>query len=94
MERARRQRAAKRALREALDAEAEDRRDRERRELWEREGMRLTWAEYVAGELLPTAQKVMAKLAGFEDSQIAYSIVRANHFMRTTPLFQWLNHIR
>jgi len=27
--------------------------------------------EYVEGEVLPTAQKVMAKLAGFEDSQIA-----------------------
>src|SRR3569832_1415384 len=57
--------------------------------------------QYVEGELLPTAQKVMAKLAGFEDSQIAmyllrlsYSIVRANHFMRTTPLFQWLNHAK
>ena len=57
--------------------------------------------EYVENELLPTAQKVMAKLANFEDSQTAmyllrlsYSIVRANHFMRTTPLPQWLSHAK
>ena len=38
----------------------------------------------------------MAKLAEFEDPQAAmyllrlsYGIVRANHFMRTTPLSQW-----
>lgn len=46
----RRQRAAKRALRAALDAESEDRRRREQHDLWKREGMRLTWTEYVAGE--------------------------------------------
>jgi hypothetical protein len=46
----RRQRAAKRAQRAALDAEAEDQRRRERDDLWKREGTRLTWAEYVAGE--------------------------------------------
>lgn len=45
-----RQRAAKRALRSALDAEADDRRRRERDERWKREGTRLSWAEYVAGE--------------------------------------------
>src|SRR3569832_1820498 len=57
--------------------------------------------QYVEGELLPTAQKVMAKLTAFEDSQIAmyllrlsYSIVRASYFMRTTPLFQRLNHAK
>ncbi|MEZ0064313.1 hypothetical protein ABIA32_000291 [Streptacidiphilus sp. MAP12-20] len=44
------QRAAKRALRAALDAEAEDQRKRERRDLWQREGMCLSWEEYVAGE--------------------------------------------
>ena len=40
--------------------------------------------------------KVMAQLAEFEDSQAAmyllrlsYGIVRATHFMRTTPLPQW-----
>ena len=36
----------------------------------------------------------MSKLAAFEDPQAAmyllpYGIVRANHFMRTTPLPQW-----
>ena len=35
-----RQRAAKRALRSALEAEADDRRRRERDEQWEREGTR------------------------------------------------------
>ncbi|MBQ0852898.1 hypothetical protein J8N05_32530 [Streptomyces sp. BH-SS-21] len=45
-----RQRAAKCALRSALEAEADDRRRRERDEQWKREGTRLTWAEYAAGE--------------------------------------------
>lgn len=45
-----RQRAAKRALRSALEAEAGDRRRRERDERWKREGTCLSWAEYVAGE--------------------------------------------
>lgn len=49
-EQQRRQRAEKRALRNALEAEAEDQRQRERAELWERERMRLSWEEYVAGE--------------------------------------------
>jgi len=51
---------------------------------------------YVEGKLLSGTVKVMAKLAEFEDPQaamyllrISYSIVRANHFMRTTPLPQW-----
>lgn len=44
------QRAAKRALRAALDAEAEDQQRRERSELWRREGRRLSWEEYKAGE--------------------------------------------
>jgi hypothetical protein len=51
--------------------------------------------------LLPTAIKVIEKLASFEDSQVSmyflrlsYGIVRANHFMRTTPLFQWLDHAK
>ena len=53
-------------------------------------------ASHVEGKLLATAMKVMAKLAVFEDAQAAmyllrlsYGIVRANHFMRTTPLRQW-----
>ena len=51
---------------------------------------------YVEGKLLANSVKVMSKLAEFEDSQAAmyllrlsYGIVRANHFMRTTPLPQW-----
>ncbi|MEV6530486.1 hypothetical protein AB0M86_12950 [Streptomyces sp. NPDC051639] len=45
-----RQRAAKRALRSALDAEADDRRRRAQDERWKREGTRLSWADYVAGK--------------------------------------------
>jgi hypothetical protein len=46
----RQQRAAKRAQKKALEAEAEDQRQRERSERWEREHTRLTWEEFVAGE--------------------------------------------
>lgn len=46
----RRQRAAKRAVRAALEAEAEEQRQREKHDRWEREGKRLSWAEYEAGE--------------------------------------------
>ena len=53
-------------------------------------------AEYVEGKMIDGTVKVMAKLAEFEDAQAAmyllrlsYGIVRANHFMRTTPLPQW-----
>ena len=53
-------------------------------------------SDYVEGKLLDNSVKVMSKLAEFEDSQAAmyllrlsYGIVRANHFMRTTPLPQW-----
>ncbi|WP_269857920.1 hypothetical protein [Streptomyces sp. RPT161] len=46
----RQQRAAARARREALEAEERDRRDTERREMWQREGMYLSWEEYQAGE--------------------------------------------
>ena len=53
-------------------------------------------SRYVKGKLLDGTIKVMAKLAEFEDPQAAmyllrlsYGIVRANHFMRTTPLPQW-----
>lgn len=51
---------------------------------------------FVKGKLLASSTKVMAKLAEFDDTQAAmyllrlsYGIVRANHFMRTTPLCQW-----
>ena len=53
-------------------------------------------SNYVQGKLLASSVKVMSKLAEFEDTQAAmyllrlsYGIVRANHFMRTTPLPQW-----
>ena len=53
-------------------------------------------AAYVQGKMLAGTVKVMTKLAEFDDSQAAmyllrlsYGIVRANHFMRTTPLAQW-----
>ncbi|MFF7812929.1 hypothetical protein ACFZCF_13610 [Streptomyces sp. NPDC007945] len=46
----RQRRAAARARKKALEAEEQDRRDTARRELWAREGTRLTWAEFEAGE--------------------------------------------
>lgn len=53
-------------------------------------------AKFVEGKLMSGTLKVMAKLAAFEDPQVAmyllrisYGIVRANYFMRTTPLSQW-----
>ena len=53
-------------------------------------------SNFVSGKLLTNSTKVMAKLAEFDDPQAAmyllrlsYGIVRANHFMRTTPLPQW-----
>ncbi len=53
-------------------------------------------SQHVKNKLMTTAAKVMAKLVEFDDSQAAmyllrlsYGIVRANHFMRTTPLPQW-----
>jgi hypothetical protein len=53
-------------------------------------------SDYIEGKLLARSVKVMSKLAEFEDAQAAmyllrlsYGIVRANHFMRTTPLPQW-----
>ena len=55
-------------------------------------------ADFVQARLLQPCDSVMSKLADFEDTQAAmyllrlsYGIVRANHFMRTTPLHQWAN---
>ena len=49
--------------------------------------------KYVEDRLIASTTKVMAKLVEFDDSQAAmyllrlsYGIVRANHFMRTTPM--------
>src|SRR5829696_1875553 len=56
-------------------------------------------SDYVERELLPTTRSVAQKLADFDDPQAAlyllrlsYGIIRANHFMRTTPLGQWTKH--
>ena len=56
-------------------------------------------ANYVKDGLLPATEKVTTKLSQFEDSQsamyllrLSYGIIRANHFMRTTPLAQWSKH--
>jgi len=53
-------------------------------------------SDFVEKKLLGRLQQTIAKLVDFEDSQgamfllrVSYSIVRAVHFMRTTPLDQW-----
>jgi hypothetical protein len=53
-------------------------------------------SEFVEKKLLGRLQNTVNKLVDFEDSQaalyllrVSYSIVRAVHFMRTTPLPQW-----
>ena len=52
--------------------------------------------EYVGKKLIGRLQTTISQLVNFEDSQaafyllrISFSIVRAVHFMRTTPLPQW-----
>jgi hypothetical protein len=51
-------------------------------------------SKFVEGDLIEKLTNTVAKLVAFEDSQayllrVSYSIVRAVHFMRTTPLRQW-----
>ena len=53
-------------------------------------------SEFVRTKLLGRLSETVEKLVGFEDTQaatyllrVSYSIVRAVHFMRTTPLRQW-----
>src|SRR5438270_12451616 len=53
--------------------------------------------EFVKDSLLGITEGVMAKLMDFEDTQAAifllrlsFGIVRATHFMRTTPLSLWM----
>ena len=53
-------------------------------------------ASFVEKKLLGRLQSTVDKLVDFEDSQassyllrVSYSIVRAVHFMRTTPLHLW-----
>jgi len=52
--------------------------------------------DFVGKKLLGRLQSTISKLVEFEDSQsafyllrVSFSIVRAVHFMRTTPLHQW-----
>jgi len=53
-------------------------------------------SEFVEAKLLGRLSKTVERLVEFEDTQaatyllrVSYSIVRAVHFMRTTPLEQW-----
>ena len=53
-------------------------------------------SRFVEGKLLGRLQDTVSKLVEFEDTQaatyllrVSFSIVRAVHFMRTTPLSQW-----
>ena len=53
-------------------------------------------SKVVEGSLIGRLTNTVAKLVAFEDSQaaayllrVSYSIVRAVHFLRTTPLRQW-----
>jgi hypothetical protein len=55
-------------------------------------------ADYVNKKLFPRLLEVVSKLQEFEDSQaamyllrVSYSVVRAVHFMRTTPINHWRN---
>src|ERR1700745_1737828 len=54
---------------------------------------------FVKKNLIPTTKEVCGKVEEFEDPQsamyllrLSYGIIRANHFMRTTPLLQWSKH--
>ena len=53
-------------------------------------------ADFVEKKLIGRLQSTVDKLVAFEDTQaasyllrVSYSIVRAVHFMRTTPLHLW-----
>ena len=59
-------------------------------------GSDLCVSEFVEKKLLGRLLSTVTKLVEFEDTQaasyllrVSYSIVRAVHFMRTTPLRQW-----
>ena len=56
-------------------------------------------SKHVERKLLGRLEKTIASLTDFEDSQatsfllrVSFSIVRAVHYMRTTPLAQWKHH--
>ncbi len=53
-------------------------------------------SEFVEAKLLGRLSKTVERLVEFEDTQaatyllrVSFSIVRAVHFMRTTPIEQW-----
>ncbi len=55
--------------------------------------------DYVKDDLLTRLKPVLERLEAFEDTQaaiyllrVSFSIVRATHYMRTTPLDQWKEH--
>jgi hypothetical protein len=60
-------------------------------------GSQVQCQEFVEAKLMGRLEKVMDRLADFQDAQaalyllrVSFSIVRAVHFMRTTPLEKWM----
>ena len=58
-------------------------------------------SEFVEKKLMKRVSRTVTALSEFEDSQaafyllrVSYSIVRAVHFMRTTPLEHWRDHAK
>ena len=58
-----------------------------------------TTSEFVEKKLIGRLQSAVNRLVDFEDSQaatyllrVSFSVVRAVHFMRTTPIHQWKKH--
>ena len=58
-------------------------------------------SEFVEKKLMKRLSRTVTALSEFEDSQaafyllrVSYSIVRAVHFMRTTPLEHWRDHAK
>ena len=56
-------------------------------------------SDYVKEDLLTRLMPMLERLEAFEDTQaalyllrVSFSIVRATHYMRTTPLDQWKEH--
>ena len=62
-------------------------------------GSKAFTCDYVKDDLLTRLKPVLERLEAFEDTQaacyllrVSFSIVRATHYMRTTPLDQWKEH--
>lgn len=62
-------------------------------------GSKAFTSDYVKGDLLTRLKPVLERLEAFEDTQaaiyllrVSFNIVRATHYMRTTPLEQWKEH--